>query len=371
MQCTHSLIVLASLLFGQAHAATPDVIVVTTQPDRGINYPTIDFFQATVTDVKTTGTWTVAPLAQVRGLMKGQRSDLGPIPSLPRSELTAALPGVTRKDGESGRGVIKSLQRALDTLAVDAAIVVDCEPSGQSAVNGCGLYYYDRAEGRITATARKDFRAGVNEAGRWAPTLVATLKRGMESVRSEREKARFSELLDRSVDANSAPFKLSLGLDASGESLATPDAHLSNQMTYGLQVLVRGSAAGFGLEGATGDGESSAEFKTFKASARRLGLVVNVRAKALDNLIWETDLAAGAVSRVYESSAGDRLSTRGAYLALRPGLGFEISKRWSLGIGLQLSRYFLGSSESSGRYAAAALNPTAIGALFRVKAEIF
>lgn len=376
MKLQHSLIhaaaASAALTFGgwAFGASSSDLAIVVTQPETGPSFPGIDFFQASVTEIKTAGVWTLAPLAQVKGLMRKQRKDLGPIPSIPRSELLAAMPGLV--EGKRTLAVvIPSLQRALDTLAVDGAIVVDCEPVGQSVVKSCGLYYYDRSEGRVVASARKEFKVGISDADRWAPALVSTLKRGMENNKSEREKAKFNALLERKIEGPSSPYGLSVGFDAVGENLKTPDNHIANQVSFGLTVLVRGDSAGFGLEGGTGTGSSRAGSETYTASARKLGLVVNVRAKALDDLLWETDVAAGVVTRSYESTAGDLVATREAYLAVRPGMGFRIAKGWSMGLALQMTRYFMGSSESRGDYAATSLNPSAVGALFRIKADLF
>ena len=90
------------------------------------------------------------------------------------------------RDSDKER-MIKSVQRALDTAAAQAAVIADCESKTSDGVTACGLSYYDRRLARITASARKEYAVGIVDATRWAEPLARSLKTGLDSAESPRE----------------------------------------------------------------------------------------------------------------------------------------------------------------------------------------
>jgi hypothetical protein len=363
-------------------AADARVAVVLSHGRKAANYPTIEFYQAVTAAVEEASAWAPARASEIRPLLPKPGVDLGSIPTVDRSVFLKAKPNRSAKAGRAPKGALTKrkaaraaqivpVQRMLDTLAIQGAVIVDCDPRGANEVSACGVYFYDRADGRVVARAQKQFRVGITDASRWATALVATLKDGMSAARANAERKRFDELMERGEEA--PDHGVMLAVEAAGERLAVPDARLDAAMNLGLQALVRSSAGApaFGVEIAQGtSSDDGGKDGAASYRLRRLGLVVDASARAMQSAVWSLGLAAGVADREYNLDETS-LRQRGTYVSVRPGLGFRMSESVTLAFDLRHTSYLGGSRTADETFEDDRLGSSAFGLGLRLTAVVF
>ena|GEM_PF-2900514 len=306
--------------------AADAVVVFLSVPGTRINVTTLEFYRAANDEIAQTKAWSLVGggelgrSASVKGL-----SFVGKVPVLTASPSLRA----TR------RRVIPQVQETLDTLAIQGAIIVDCQTITGSTqetarVRGCGLYYYDRAEGRIVAATRKSFRVGVNSASLWAFSMVQGLKGGLEAHKAKIDRERLSSIESKSDDAEK-PARPYLVLGMVGESL---------QLRGGERANLAGGVAGFGasfsgrslgLEYAQTSFQGRHGTQQDRYNSRSLEVVLGASADAMDIVTWGLDLTAGMTERRYEKAEEEVLWARQPVIGLRPGVFWKVRQGWLMG----------------------------------------
>jgi hypothetical protein len=89
----------------------------------------------------------------------------------------------------------------------------------------------------------------------------------------------------------------------------------------------------------TGTAESRTELDQLAA-----GLAVNVSAEALEIVVWDLTLVAGATRRSIDSAEMGRHVATEPFMSLRPGILWNVGGNWTVGANLRFTGWFGGSS---------------------------
>jgi hypothetical protein len=342
----------------------PRAVALVTSLDAGnLNVPTIELYRA-VTDVVVVRTddWRTSRPGEVKARLSapGALGGLGAIPAFERSALLASRRALALSKSQTTRKrqpsqVIAPVQAMLDTLALDGAIIVDCEPNGTASVRGCGLYYYDRAMGRLLAATTKDFKIGIADASRWAPTLVQSLSQGLTAHAVAAERARLDQVLAKTAETEE-PSDVALELKLVGLSQAEPTRHITALPGLSLGVARQAHGYATGIELGVAKAAESADGQSLRLLERSAGLVFDAQSKALDSMYWTLGLGVSYViteadvAGAARAADDGRLATRSIRLRLGPGFLWEFAKGLQVGAGLDYARLVPLESDSSGVY---------------------
>lgn len=321
------------------------VAVIVSLDPAAINIPTVELFRA-VSDSAQIGT----------GFVPGVPSDIRQkLASAPGLASLGTIPAFDRKQFRKKK-VIRPVQKMLDTLALDGAVIVHCAPAGTAAVKNCGLYYYDRSLGRILAATKKDFRVGVADASRWAPSLVANLSQGLTAYESSLERNRLKQVIAESNDGEeSAKFAAELKLQ--GQNLSEPSHQVTALPGAGLRLGRSDKGYSSGLE--LGYSKASAEGEAAKVdlTEKLAGIFFAVESKALESMLWDLSLgvnyavlSAERDSLVDDDTENGRLEARLIKLRFSPGVLWEVSKGLQFGAGFSFDRMVPFAEAKEGSY---------------------
>jgi len=379
MHARFALILVAITASPAAFAASDEAVAVVMASDTStLNVPTVGFYQSVNKAFKLTKHWQLAPQSELQRYLphpKGKQALLS-LPSLNRDELIKAHPPAKlAHDGKTGgkapkNRLMPSLQVMLDTLALQGAVVVDCVPQTSRRVSSCGLFYYDRAQGKVVASARKHFRVGISDATRWSEQLVDSLTAGIKSVKASAAQSQIERLLAKDgEDVDEGKLFVALGIQ--GGSIASPADNIRFLPEGSLALGRQTDAMTLGLEVGYGNASSSDAGVATNLTSRRAGLTLGLSTKALDNMLWELDWGIGASERRLEErtdgTVDNTLVYREAYLSVRPGMLFEVGGGWQLGAQFGATRFLGGSRRGEGDYAAATLSPTSFNIAFKIR----
>lgn len=320
-------------------------VVVSLDPE-AINVPTLELFRA------------VNDSAQMMpGFSPGVASDVRQklLSGSPNLASLGTIPAFDRKQFKKKK-VIRPVQKMLDTLALDGAVIVHCAPAGTAQVRGCGLYYYDRSLGRVLAATSKNFRVGVADASRWAPNLLSNLSQGLTAYETSLERDRLKQVLaDSNVDEDTAKFAAELRLQ--GQSVAEPSRQVTALPGAALRIGRSDKGYSSGLE--LGYGKASAEGEAAQVSLteKLAGLFFSVESRALDSMLWDLGLGVNYAvltadrTALTENDGKDgRLEARLIKLRFSPGVLWEVSKGLQFGAGFSFDRMVPFSEAKDGSY---------------------
>lgn len=367
---------LALMMWSVTASATPQrplkISVVAGVEPHQINIPTIEFYRAVLEGVEGSSSWLVSPRAEVKRQLNSPAilGSLTGIPVIARKEVRLAriqLKHRSKGHGKQPHQIIAPVQAMLDTLALDGAILVDCRPQGTTAVRACGLYYYDRALGRILATAEKSFAVGISDASRWGPRLVQSLDHGLQAYVNQRERSRLDQVLAATQKSADERSEQTIELRLSGLGLADPKRQVTS--LPGVALLLghqrKGYIAGLALGYARSDAAN--RDAVVRLEDRVGGLFFSVQSRALESIIWEMEMGVGyslttARSKAYlDADASGGLETRSVRLRLGPSMMWEYSTALLCGFGLTYDRFVPMASHTSGLYRDQSLSTQAFG----------
>jgi hypothetical protein len=338
------------------------VAVIVSLDPKAINIPTLELFRAVSDNARVAPSFIPGSSAEVRQKLatKSELSSLGTIPAFDRKEF--------RK-----KKVIKPVQKMLDTLALDGAVIVHCLPAGTATVKNCGLYYYDRALGRVLAGTKKDFRVGIADASRWAPSLLSSLSQGLTAYESSLERARLKQVIAESNEIEDTA-KFSAELKLQGQSVAEPTRQVTALPGAALRLGRSDKGYTSGLE--IGYAKAGAEGSDAKVdlTEKLAGLFFSVESRALESMYWDLGLGVGYAvltaerqSLVDDEREDGRLEARMVKLRLAPGVLWEVSQGLSFGLGFSYDRMVPFAETKEGRYQDGSFAKNALGFGIRLR----
>ncbi|HAZ11366.1 MAG: hypothetical protein A2X86_20195 [Bdellovibrionales bacterium GWA2_49_15] len=337
------------------------VAVVLAQSPDAINIPSIELYRQIKESVDKSDLWIVAPTWTVKNNLKGQDDeeklpDLGAIPSFDRRELIKAHPQAQTQLPDdvaavSENAVIKSVQIILDTLAIEGALIVDCLPQGTQVVLGCGLYYYDRTRGKVVASSRKYFRAGVTDATNWAEHLIVALDEGIKHTKEVKTQAKLEKVLTY-TDETESPMQKAMGVEIWGKRFLAADLNKTLPGTT-LCLLHENENYSFSF------GASFGQYRDQQFLAQELGMEIKFtpRVYAARALIWELPIGMSFLQRDTTSRSSipdDEDSTRTELNAvgdIGPALLWRVQSKYTFGLGVSYQHNLNVKNESKGAHA--------------------
>lgn len=371
-----------------ANAAGSDSALVMSHPEGQARVATVELYRKIEDAVRLSGKYNLVDSRIVQRIIakRGGSKDFGPIPVIRQSSFHKAHPEAAsisaKSDNRKKNTSIEALQAALDTEALKGALIVDCLDAPHGRVRSCGLYYYDRVRGHVTASNRKHFRVGIEDANKWAESLVLGLSQGMRLSTERREKAQLQEVLSRSMDEENPSSSL-VETRGIGQSVSVPGGSISSVPGVGLTLgMLRDSyTVGISAEVLKADLHQNEDVDHF--DERSAGLAFGVQARALDSLFWDLGFEAAYALRSiihYDSLDGgadgdssadsneSRLKSSSVRLSVAPGMMWKMSDTFSFGSNIRASRYMPLSTVGEGSYADGKFNSNSVGMSIRVSA---
>lgn len=312
-------------------------LVLGTNPEN-INVPSVELYRKVKNYLDLSDYWVMNPSwSTKKAIGKIDNADFpyfGSIPFFDRNDLKASL-----MNGRKGSGLIAPIQVMLDTLALEGAILVDCEPIGDETVKSCGLYFYDRASRKIVAAAEKEFVAGVTDASNWAGTLTSSLAEGMNHIRDKREILAVNSILEHTRDDKEEPMSWLLELQLHGGKVSD-FSHINGTVPSGEMILgLTGENFGFGVGAFFTQNKETADLNEplFKEVSGQF--LFHSKANAGESLTWDFHLGAGYAKRSLTLSGGDVLETEDLKLSVGPGLLWNMNENAAFGLVGKYDRY--------------------------------
>jgi hypothetical protein len=358
-------------------AAPGRIALIYSASSKQLNTPTLAFYQSIAGQFATSNNWQLISYAEVDRYLPKKTGRLTPssIPAISRAEFLnahpqASNPAKTKKP--ANKGVSKSLQELLDTLAAEGAVVVDCVPQGGDRVKACGIYFYDRAAGRVVASMRKDFKVGITDATRWSGVMVSGLHSGLVAVRDNKSKAQLESILDKSTD-DSSNRKIGVHFDARGESTIRKYDAADMAPAFSLGVSTMSNGTGAGIEASVSEQRNqSSSGRELKWFGRRAGLFMTSEIEAQETMVWSLDVGLGVSDRKFilneDGTEAGSLQQKEGYITARPGLLWDLSKqKVRMGFVGDFTRYIGGNNDTRDALAGENLPAWSRGLSFRIK----
>jgi hypothetical protein len=361
------------------------VAVVLSQSLKDVSVPTVELYRSVVDVVESGRYWGAASRREVSNQMPktGLLNQFAAVPVFDRELLLKAHPPArSLRPGYKSKQKVRNhyivpVQTMLDTLALKGAVIVDCVPYGKKGVSGCGLYYYDRSEGKIVASSRKYFRTGIKDATRWSYGLVASLAEGMQASVVAKDKSRLNAILQKSEDDERKSQHPLVEFKGFGKTLTGPVGSLGSLPGLALQLGGQEDTYSYGLEGGYAQAMAQDTDRDYLVSEKYLAFIVSAQARSLESLVWDLGLGIGYSVRhvgvelqsavLADEMLSGFLRTKSVFLQVAPGLMWEVSKTLSFGTQLQATRYVPTVSESNGDLEGSSFNRSSLGLAFRVK----
>ncbi len=338
------------------------IALILSLDENKINTASIDFFQSTKNALSDVKSWRVTDQGEVTSQLKSNNT-LTSIPVISRKSLLQAAP-ISKKKG--AKKIIPAVQKAIDTLALDGAILVDCVPAEQNSISSCRLFYYDRVQARITASSEKKFLIAINDASRWSKSLVVNLQQGISEEKHRREQKQISQFMEASSDPERDKGQPQLGLGIYGEYHNPSHSSLSTLSALSLLPAWDRNGHSIGVEINYGTERGESEGKSEVATKKSIGLAFATSSKALDILIWQLGITSGFSERTLKVDGAKVLSQRQPFITILPGLLFSVSKHISAGIEMRAQNYFGGNKQTKLGFDGSFANST-LGFGFNVK----
>jgi hypothetical protein len=323
------------------------VALVLSSDNDPVNTPSVELYRAVLKTIEMSGIWPLAPLWPVKKNLSSGNQSTGAIPSFERQHLLNAHPKAKNANPgmpaeKSENKVIEPVQIMLDTLAIEGAIIVDCVPSGPRIVRGCGLYYYDRSRGKVVASARKYYRAGVMDASNWADHFTVSLAKGMRAAKEAKDKKRLDEALTITNEIEPEN-DITLELQTWGQSTSNSDT-LSNSVPGATLIFSsQGETYGMGLDLSYGRSLDSSGVNKTNYMERSASLHFTAQAKTMKSLVWDLGLGLGAAQRSIEQEEDSGIlsaKTTDFKLGMAPGIMWELNPSFSFGLNGSYEKYF-------------------------------
>ncbi len=357
-----------------AYCADSQRVAVVASVDPGqISVPTVELYHAVNSAVRESKSWRPSSARDVKLKIKAPQAltNLASIPAVARGSFVKAKNVKKGSKGEAKARVIAPVQAMLDTMALDGAIIVDCAPNPQLAgnVDACGLYYYDRAAGRIIAATQKSFRVAINDATSWATSLVGNLDQGMVAHASRSERDKLDRVLAESPNSD-APSQLGIELDLVGYSVSEPLSKI--QSLPGAALIVGPQAKGYaaGLELGIAEATMDDALGTVSFRERSLGLQFAVQSRALEMLLWDFGLGLHVADIKAQAENRGKLDQRAVKLRVEPGVLWEMNKSLQFGASVSYDRVVPVSGSSQGAYDGKSLARNVFGFGIRLRSVL-
>lgn len=342
-------------------------VVVGLVPDN-ISPPTVELYRRVAARLGERGTWTLANDADVHANlpMDHRLRELGSIAAVDRRHIIKAI----GPKGTRPTSMIRPLQSMIDTLALDGAVLVDCRERDGGKLSRCGIYYYDRAAGRIVAASAKEFRVPIADATRWAPVLVDQLIAGIEGHRTAKAHAAM-EAMVRSNDGDEPQSRFMMELGLGGVGLRHTTAATGSLPLVSFAVGTLGETFSAAIYGELGAASGKSGSVTEEIEERGVGLTFGARSRALETIYWDLGMSAGMVQRkATREGPTEQLGfqdARAFRLRLSPGLLWEFGESVQVGPSLHWVRDISLKSTTEGVYAQERLSTSAIGIGLRLR----
>ena len=343
---------------GQSTAKSVAVVVALDSAEP-VNTAIVEFYRATLDGLGQDHGWTVYSPSEVVQILPRAKAfaSLGALPAFDRklfadlypeladytkgaaAEVAAKAKG-SEKD-KAGPRFIRPVQMTLDTLALPGALIVDCQPAPGNTVHGCGYYYYNRASGKITASATKHFLVPIGDVTRWAPTLLASLQTGLRAAATARDERRVEKFMQNSEAEDEQHLQWVVGAEGGGESLHCSGCAMSQAPFASLYAGGYGDSMGFGIELTYAGSSASSDGNKQTFRDEHAVALLNVDAHALENLLWELEFGLGYYQRTFSLDQDGNVKVHGMLISLRPGMGFQLGQAVSIGFNIHLDRLFV------------------------------
>ena len=359
------------------NAAPGRIALIYSASSKQLNTPTVAFYQSVAGQFASSNDWDLVSYSEVDRYLpkKAGRLTPGTIPAISRAEFLKAHPQASnpsKRTKPANNGISKSLQELLDTLAAEGAVVVDCVPQGGDRVKACGIYFYDRAAGRVVASMRKDFKVGITDATRWSSVMVSGLHSGLVAVRDNKSKAQLESILDKSSDDTSNR-KVGIHFDARGESTIKKYDMPGLAPAFSLGVSTLSNGTGAGIEASISEQHNqSSSGRELKWFGRRAGIFMTSEIEAQETMVWSLDVGLGISDRKFvmnqDNIEAGSLHQREGYITARPGLLWDLSKqKVRMGFVGDFTRYIGGNNDTTEALIGENLPAWSRGLSFRIK----
>lgn len=364
-------------------AALKVAVVVGLEPTT-LNVPTVELYRAVADQVAASQAWLLTTRQDVKQRLNASAPELTALPGIPaveRNAVAAARASIgkrkTQKSKSGKKGppqraqVIASVQTMLDTLALDGAIIVDCKPYGHRAVSGCGVFYYDRAMGRIVAASEKSFKVRIEDVSLWAPTLVSSLEGGMLAHANKRERDRLDRVLATTADGEE-PGKMTAELRLAGYGLSDPKDRITALPGAGLRFGRQSKGFATGVEVGLGKASADDAGATVNLDDRSAGIYLAIESRALDAMFWGLDLGVAYGITTARAAGGAEkddgsLTAKSVRLRVGPGVMWEFNPGLQFGVGGSYDRHVPLAATATGAYEGTSLDKNVFGFGIRMK----
>jgi hypothetical protein len=234
---------------------------------------------------------------------------------------------------------VRAIQQYLDQLRVPGGLVVDCSHGKSMLLKGCGIYYYDRVKQKVSASVVKLFSAGTHDASAWATPLVKNLENGLAHAQRSKDEKIIEELMSKEDLDDQTDTRGHLSAFASTSSVRVSGNQASlrqNLVGFGVEagMMLENVGAYFFASRAMWNGSSGKEALFYKkAQSTDIGLGMNLRAKALDQLLWGLQIAVARQTLEFElmdslgsqSDHSQKFKSTGLNMSISPSMGILVS----------------------------------------------
>ncbi len=252
------------------------------------------------------------------------------------------------QDIQKDKPALRRLQTVLETLAIDNAFLLSCDPhtrkKRKSPVSACRIELFSRSKKGRVAQVQKKFQVPVHDASSWGPIMMARLLNGLSQKERRAQKKQIeSALSSSSKEDGSLSVLLRAGAGLVGSNTRTGFSStpaLSLGVSFGEKSRHTGAWARF-------EGINSENGTTGKNSLRgyAVGLQATAASEALSFLLWE--LGFQAAYHVRELRKGEASGDYQALsLGISPGVFYEVN---NTAIGLSVGLHFVSPLEAKFR----------------------
>lgn len=364
-----------SIAMGQ----TKSVAVLMAFDHEAISVPTVELYRRILDDVRDSSQFLVIPMSVAREHFDAKiPPNLGALPAFDRRYLLKAHPPARKyhasapRHTTSTKRVIRPVQSLVDTLAIDGALLLDCQTSQKGALlKGCGLYYYDRARGQVVGSVTKPFQVGIRDARRWSSILIADLGNGISAEKQSREKKSIQRALAQvNPEQNNHQFLVEIA--AGGHSAAEKGVVYSPSVS--LMAGQKFDGFVMGLVGSGGESSRTVGDRSMKFLERSIGVGFSVGSSALLDMEWDLGLSLAISNRQLTNESSSSMaaqtsllqSRRDLKLTVQPGLLWNLTSNTAWGASFLASRYF-GVSQTQSEATVDGLQSSGVGMSIRLR----
>lgn len=193
------------------------------------------------------------------------------------------------KTGQKAGTMIRTIQQYLESKAVTQAVVMDCK-TRQDLIITCGLYLYDRSEGRIVASSTRRFSVGIKSATAWSVSMTDHFFKGLTTIEDRKIKKMIDNMSNAQPDQVNEIKHAHIGLFGQMGRLISDR---TNTPVLGI-LFAHGSSRkkfAMSLRGYRGSGSLQGEGFIDSGQGVYIGAVGS--SESIHGLIWELGISGG------------------------------------------------------------------------------